>query len=197
MFGLNRIYNTLSNVEGYVKSIRYKVWNLFEITNQIATQVNIVFDLLVNPKETDQSDFYFSKFEIEGATFEGRITKITMNEFQQVSGTYAAQKRDGRPAKVQNPRLETDQPDLVLGEIDEANSRITLRAKKGVIDEDTPVAVKVIADADLGDGVKEIEIVGALLITPGEAEKMTLQFEEPVDRTDAPGEETTEETTNL
>ena len=144
----------------------------------------------------DQSGLYFSKVKIDNVIVEGRIKKIAMNEFQQVEATYAAQKKDGRPAKVQNPRLETDQPDLVIGELDEANNKVIIRAKKGVIETDTPVAVKVIADADLGEGVKEIDVVGALLITPGEAEKLTLNFSEPVDRTPAPGEEetTTEET---
>lgn len=182
MFGLNRISNTLRNVEGIVTSIYYKIGNLFDIIDQIATQVNTLFDLLVNPKETDQSDFYFSKFEIEGATLEGRITKITMNEFQQVSGSYAAEKKDGSPAKVQNPRLETDRPDVLTGELDSANQRVTFKAVRGSVTEDTPVAVKVIADADLGEDVQEIEIVGSVLVSPGRATKLTLKLDEPVDQ---------------
>lgn len=188
----------LNNTEGIAKGISHRVIlvearveQTFTRVNKILTIVDETFNLLKKSAEEDHSDFFFSKVQVDDLIIEGRITKIAMNEFQQVSATYSAEKKDGRPAKVQNPRLETDRPEIVIGELDEAKSRVTLRAKKGVIEEDTPVAVKVIADADLGDGVKEIEIVGSLLITPGQAEKLTLNFEEPVDRTDAPGEEET------
>lgn len=180
---LDVISGTIYTIEGIVKIVSSRVKKLSELVEQTHTKVNSIFDLLTKEaEEPDHSSFFFSKIQIDNIVIEGRIEKITMNEFQQVSATYKAEKKDGSPARVQNPRIETDRPDVLTGELDEANSKVTFKAISGVVQEDTAVAVKVVADADLGEGVKEIEVVGSVLVTPGQAEKLTLEFDDPVDQ---------------
>lgn len=189
MFGLDFIKKkldimsgVLNTVEGIAKKISQKLFLTDVTVTATRKKVEEIYELLKKSVEEDHRDFYFSKFQIDDAVFEGRITKITMNEFQQVSGSYAAEKQDGSPAKVQNPRLETDRPDVLTGELDAENQRVTFKAVRGSVQEDTAVAVKVIADADLGEGVEEIEVVGSVLVSPGRAKKLTLQLDEPVDQ---------------
>lgn len=171
---LNLMSGAIYNTEGIVKRIR--------ITQKDDSVVILkIYELLKSPAPVNKSSFYFSKIQIDNIIIEGRIEKITMNEFQQVSATYEALKRDGTPAKVENPRLETDHPELIVGTIDEAAQRITLKPIKGAVKEDTAIAVKLIADAIVGEGEEDLEIVGSLMLTPGRAEKLTFNFEEPVD----------------
>lgn len=199
MFGLTGINSTLDLILKRIKELRQKLDIMSGVDNntegitkrillidkEILEKTNQIFGIL-NSGIEDQSDFFFSQVQIDNIIIEGRVEKITMNEFQQVSATYSAQKKDGSPAKVENPRLETDHPELVEATLDAEASRITIRPKKGVLQEDTAIAVKLLADADLGEGERDIEIVGSLMLTVGEAEKLELKFDDPVDLEETP-----------
>jgi hypothetical protein len=176
---LDIISGVINNIEGIVKKIReiirlhsLALEDILEVAKRIESKI-----------ESDKSSFHFSKIKIENIIIEGRINKITMNEFQQISATYEALKKNGQPTSVQNPRAVSDNEAVLTAELDEANKRTTFKAVQNSVTEPTAVAVRVIADADLGEGVREISIEGSVLVTPGEAETLALKFEEPVDQT--------------
>lgn len=171
---LDFMSGTIYTIEGLARNILIRI-------KDNSTKLDNILDKIDKNIEPDLSDAFFAKVQIDNIIIEGRISKITMNEFQQVSATYAAEKKDGSPAKVENARAEVDRTDVATVEIDTEAQRVTVKPIKGAITEDTPVAVRVVADADIGEGEREIEIVGAVLITVGEAEKLTLTFEEPTD----------------
>lgn len=180
MFGLTFIKQKLdimagviNTIEGIVKSINTRTKTIIDLLFRIELIVNEI-------KRPDKSAFYFSKFKIENITIEGRLEKITMNEFQQVVGTFEALKKNGQPAKVQNPRVEVDHPEMATAEITGENE-VTVKAIEGSIQEPTALLVTVFADADLGEGVREISVVGTIPLTPGEAESLAINFGEPTD----------------
>jgi hypothetical protein len=185
---LRDIRKKLDFMSGTIYTIEGIARNIYTRVKEVPDKLDEILTLLKSgPTEPNLKSFYFSKVqvnELDGVLvtiIEGRVERIQMNEFQQVSASYAAEKKDGSPAKVENPRLETDHPELMTGTIDEAAQRITLKPVKGAVQEDTAIAVKLIADADLGEGVEDIEVVGSVLLTPGNAVKLSLNFEEPVD----------------
>lgn len=175
---LDFISGTINTIEGIARSVQRTIK-----ANSIAlTDLLLTIRRIEKKLEVDKSSFYFSKIKIENIIIEGRIEKITMNEFQFVDATFEARKKNGQLAKIENPRAETDRPGIVTAEIiNENTARFT--AVEGSVSEATAVLCKVIADADLDVGeVREIEVVGSVTVTPGEAETLTLTLGEPQDK---------------
>lgn len=189
MFGLDFIRKkidimsgTIYSIEGIVKNVLTRIRTIFDLVTKIQDKVNEILELLKkNIEEPDESGFFFTKFKIENVIIEGKLEKITMNEFQQVEGTFQALKRNGQPAQVQNPRVEVDHPEMATAEITGENT-VVVKAIEGAIPEPTALLVTVTADADLGEGVREISVVGTIPLTPGEAESLAITFGEPTDR---------------
>lgn len=127
---------------------------------------------------SNKSDVFFSEIKIGNIIVKGRIEKITMNEFQFVEATFTAKKHNGQPAQIQDPVAETDNPEVCTAEIAGPNTA-KFSAVEGSVTEPTAVLCKVRGDADLGEGVNEIEAVGSITITPGQAETIELAFGEP------------------
>lgn len=176
---LDIISGVINTIEGIARRVKSDVVFICE---QIIYVRDIVEKIHNNQQQIDKSSFHFSKIKIGNVIAEGRITKFTMNEFQFVEATFAAVKKNNQPAKVENPRAETDHPEMVTAEIiNESTARFT--AIEGSVSEPTAILCKVIADADLGEGVREIEVVGTLPLTPGEAESLNLTFGEAQDKT--------------
>jgi hypothetical protein len=139
----------IKNAEGIVKNILTRVRTISDLIAKVYDKVNEILDLLKkNVEEPDESGFFFTKFKIENIIIEGRLEKITMNEFQQVVGTFTAVKKNGQPAKVQNPTVEVDHPEMATAEITGENE-VTVKAIEGAIPEPTALLVTVKADADL------------------------------------------------
>lgn len=176
MFGIEFIKQKLdimsgviNNTEGIVKKINDRIKVIQHVLGRI--------ELLVQP---DHSAFYFSQFKIDNHIIKGRLESISMNEFQQVVGTFQAVKKNGQPAKVQNPTVVVDHPEMATAEITGENE-VTVKAIEGAIPEPTALLVTITADADLGEGVKEISVVGTIPLTPGEAVGLEVTFGEPTD----------------
>lgn len=189
VFGLDFIKKKLDimsgdikNTEGIAKNILTRSRTITDLVVKVFDKVNEILELLKkNVEEPDESGFFFSQFKIENITIKGRLESITMNEFQQVEGTFEALKKNGQPAKVQNPRVEVDHPEMATAEITGENT-VVVKAIEGAIPEPTALLVTVTADADLGEGVREISVVGTVPLTPGEAESLAINFGEPTDR---------------
>src|SRR5690348_13147604 len=154
---LDFISGTINTIEGIVRKIRH---------DQTLDSVTIVkiWNKLNEQQQQDKSSFHFSKIKIENIIIEGRITKFIMNEFQFVDATFEAVKKNGKPAKVENPKASTDNEQVLTAEIiDDHTARFT--AVEGFGDSPVAVLCKVTADADLGEGVREIEVVGSVTVT--------------------------------
>lgn len=169
---LDFMSGVINNIEGLVKRIRQA-----QITNTVT--IDKTWKKL--DELTDKSSFHFSQFKIENIIIKGRLESISMNEFQKVVGTFEALKKNGQPAKVQNPRVEVDHPEMATATLTGENE-VTVEAIEGAIPEPTALLVTVFADADLGDGVKELSVVGTIPLTPGEAVSLAINFGEPTDK---------------
>lgn len=189
VFGLDFIKKKLDimsgdikNTEGIAKKNLTISRETFEKISEVSIKVVEIFNILKSEvEEPDESGLFFTKFKIENITIEGKVEKITMNEFQRVVGTFEAKKKNGQPAQVQNPRVELDHPEMATAEITGTNE-VTVSAIEGAIPEPTALLVTVTADADLGEGVREISVVGTIALTPGEAETLEVTFGEPEDK---------------
>lgn len=189
MFGLTFIKQKLDimsgdikNTEGIAKNILTRIRVIQDLAIKVHVKVDAIFELLEsNVEEPDQSDFFFSQFKIDNIIIKGRLESISMNEFQLVRAKFVAKKKNGQPAQIQNPRAETDNPSVLVGEITGENEA-TFAAVEGSVTEPVAVLCKVIADADLGEGVREIEIIGSQTVTPGEAHSLEMTFGEPEDK---------------
>jgi hypothetical protein len=184
VWGLKEIRQKLDFISGDINRIFGKAGVILDLIREIGKDVKEILKLLKQtpPIPTpDLSAFYFSKFKLGNIIIEGRLEKLTMNEFQQVTGTFTALKKNGQPAKVQNASVVSDNPAACTAEISGENT-VLCKSVEGGVQEATAVLITVTADADLGDGVREIQAVGSLTITPGEAETLALEFGEPEDK---------------
>ncbi len=179
MFGINTVLSRIADMMKKLNFMSGTIYNIEGIAKRILNKVEKILELLENlDHEDDLSGFHITKITIDQITIEGVIDRMTINEFQKVSATVEATKKNGQPAKVENLRVETDRPDVLGGEVS-GDNQLLFRAVEGGVTEPTAVLVTVTADADLDvDEVRELVISDSITVVPGEAEAISLKFGE-------------------
>jgi hypothetical protein len=161
----------------YIEATTKKIW---EKVKYIAEKVDKILEILTSLEEEDDlSSFEFTKVQIDQIIIEGVIEKMTINEFQRVSATVDATKKNGQPAQVENLTVETDRSDILTAEVN--GNEVVFKAVEGSVSEPTAVLCTAKADADLGEGVREISVSDSITVVPGEAEALGFKFSEPED----------------
>lgn len=107
------------------------------------------------------------------------MAQLKMTETQQSVLTIAVKNRRGNPAAVQNPTLVSSDPAVVAVEFDPANPSTAVA--KGVAAGTALITYN--ADADLGEGVKDIIGTLDVVIDAGEAIVVEIAAGTPIEQT--------------
>jgi len=96
-----------------------------------------------------------------------------------------AQDRKGNPAKIQAGSIDYDNPNpdaFTVTENPDDETKFTVQSSANAVEESVSVDIRVMGDADLGDGVKTIETVLVCVIEPEGAEGFGIKtISEPTD----------------
>jgi hypothetical protein len=110
---------------------------------------------------------------------ESDMAMVELTEEQSVTAEVQPKTAKGNPAKIQGDVAWTlsdpNAADLVVDTTDSKKANITAKAVDGVVPSD--VVAKF--DADLGDGVREITVVGQIVVKDAEAETAEMVFGTP------------------
>lgn len=181
MWGLNELRQKLDIMSGVIYEIQGFVKIIANRTKDIKVQLDSIIQLLKDSAPTNIISLRFAKVKFleTGMTVEGDLKKMNLDDLSKVTFTLEATDRKGRPAQVQNPTFAISDPSLATGEQSTENplefTVTRIQGTSGVF------VVHAEADADLGEGVKQLVAEEAVNATLAEANILSLKAGEPSD----------------
>lgn len=123
------------------------------------------------------------RFE-SGNTVTGNNLELSMNLEQKVSVTVLPTTAHGNPAAIDgNVAFSVDHPELItINQTGAETADLVGIPNQAIPPEGVSVLVTAVFDADLGEGVTEVTLSGALLVTSPQATGGTIVFGDPTDQ---------------